>query len=81
MYFSFIFKIFAVDYRIWEQIGAKYTMSYTCLVTNGISISLHILRMLVRSTIFFVSGAALASYFTIVIIVKIIQCKVCYGQG
>ena len=28
MYFSFIFKIFAVDYRIWEQIGAKYTMSY-----------------------------------------------------
>ena len=51
MYFSFIFKIFAVDYRIWEQIGAKYTMSYTCLVTNGIPISLHILRMLVRSRI------------------------------
>ena len=26
-------------------------MSYTCLVTNGIPISLHILRIVVRSTI------------------------------
>ena len=31
--------------------GVRWVMSYTCLVTNGIPISLHILRMLVRFTI------------------------------
>ena len=35
----------------WEQFEGIYTMSHTCLTTNGILISLHILRMLVRFTI------------------------------
>ena len=44
---------FAVDYQNWEQFWGRTQMSYTCLATNGISISQQILQMLVRFTIAF----------------------------